>query len=180
MEINKYLTTITMILIEGIDNEMLELTVLPLNAKNPNDQVSICNIFLSNTWCLQVETTDTGKNLTSHNERTDLHHPAMAWWKPSSIVHRILDKKQCVYAQKRAPSSTLHWCYQKMGAMQTYAQSLIQKYHVSPYNPTKHLIKNKQNPQHLPNVLWNLLMMTNSSLPSWPRKMQRNKTQKPS
>jgi len=78
MEINKYLTTITMILIEGIDNEMLELTVLPLNAKNPNDQVSICNIFLSNTWCLQVETTDTGKNLTSHNERTDLHHPAMA------------------------------------------------------------------------------------------------------
>jgi len=39
---------ITTILIEGIDDEKLDLTVTPPNAKQPNKQVSIQNILLSN------------------------------------------------------------------------------------------------------------------------------------
>jgi len=56
-ENNKYLMAITTILIEGIDDEKLDLTVTPPNAKQPNKQVSIQNILLSNPWCLQVEPT---------------------------------------------------------------------------------------------------------------------------
>ena len=47
-ENNKYLTALTTIPIEGINNEMLDLTITPPNAKHPNKQVSIQNILLSN------------------------------------------------------------------------------------------------------------------------------------
>jgi len=40
-ENNKYLTALATIPIEGIDDETLDLTVNPLYAQNPNEQVSI-------------------------------------------------------------------------------------------------------------------------------------------
>jgi len=56
---NKYLTAITTIPIKGIDDEMLDITIIPPTTKTPNNQVSIRNILLSNIWCIQVEPTQT-------------------------------------------------------------------------------------------------------------------------
>jgi len=136
-ENNKYLTALATIPIEGIDDETLDLTVTPPNAKHPNEQVSIRNILLSNPWCIQVEPTQTpGKILlvTMKGQITK----ARRWLDENlnPLFTIFLARNPAYKPNNEQPVPARTDIVKHTEAMQTYAQSLIRKYHVSPYQPT--------------------------------------------
>jgi len=137
-ENNKYLTSITTIPIEGIDDDTLELTVLPPTAKNPTDQVSIRNIFLSNIWCLQVEPTQTPGRILLVTTKGQI--TAARQWIDENLAPlftEYLTRNSAYAPNKETPIPHRMDVIKQTSAMQTYAQSLIRKYHVSPYNPNQ-------------------------------------------
>jgi len=157
---NEYLMALATILIEGTDDETLDLTVTPPNAQNPNEQVSIQNILLTNPWCIQVEPTQTpGKILlvTTKGQLTT----ARRWLdKNLNPLFTVFLARNLAYKPNtKNPVPTRMDIVKQTMAMQTYAQSLIRKYHVSPYQPGQHTNEKKYNkpPQstkHVPKLTY--------------------------
>jgi len=146
-ENNKYLTAIATIPVEGIDDETLELTVIPPNAKQPNEQVSIRNILLSNIWCIQVELTQTpGKIIivTTKGQITEARRWLDENLNPLFTIY--LARNPEYKPNNDQPVTTRTDIVKQTTAMQTYAQSLIRKYHVSPYQPTQSTDKKYDKP----------------------------------
>jgi len=132
-----YLTAITMIPIEGINDDTLDLTVIPLTVTTPNDQVSIRNILLSNTWCIQVEPTQTPGKILIIMTKGQIN-AACNWLDKNleSLFTVYLARNPDYKPNKDQPVPTRTDIVKHTTTMQTYMQSLIHKYHVSPYQPT--------------------------------------------
>jgi len=135
-ENNKYLAAITTIPIEGIADDTLDLTVIPPNAKHPNDQVSIRNILLTNTWCIQVEPTQTPGKILIVTTKGQIM--AAQDWLNENLSPLFTVYLACNPAYKPTTDQPIPIrtdIVKQTSAMQTYAQSLIWKYHVSLYQP---------------------------------------------
>jgi len=135
---NKYLAALTTIPIKGIDDPTLDLTVIPPTAKNPNKTVSIRNIFLSNSWCIQVEPTQMPRQImlvTTKGQLANAHQWLDKNLNPLFMVYLTCNTEYV--PNKENPIPTRMDKVQQTSAMQTYVQSLIRKYHVSPYQPTQ-------------------------------------------
>jgi len=57
-ENNKFFASLATIPIDGIDDTMLELDIRVADPKVPDKKMSLRDVFLNQTWCLQVEPTE--------------------------------------------------------------------------------------------------------------------------
>jgi len=55
---NAFLSTLATIPVLGFNNTMLEF-MIPVNNGAPSTKLSICKIFMSTNWCMQIEPTQT-------------------------------------------------------------------------------------------------------------------------
>jgi len=138
LENNKYLDSISTIPIEDIDDDTLDLTITPPNAKTKEDQISIRNIFLSNPWCLQVEPTQTPGRILLVTTKGQLA-TARKWLNDNlaPLFTEFLPRNAAYTPNKNNAVPSRTDLLKHTQAMMTYAQSLLRKYNVSPYNPTQ-------------------------------------------